>query len=67
MKSDGDSLSNRDFLRLSSFIEGYSGIKMSSAKKVMVEGRLRRRVRALGLSSLDAYCRALFDEGKLEK
>ena len=30
---------------LARFIQGYSGIKMPPAKKTMVEGRLRRRVR----------------------
>jgi chemotaxis protein methyltransferase CheR len=61
-----DSLSIRQFSRLASFIEDYSGIKMPPVKKVMVEGRLRRRVHSLGLSSLDDYCEHLFDRGELE-
>jgi chemotaxis protein methyltransferase CheR len=32
----------------------------------MVEGRLRKRVRSLGLPSLDHYCNTLFDGGQLE-
>ncbi|HSV28378.1 MAG TPA: CheR family methyltransferase [Candidatus Omnitrophota bacterium] len=61
-----DSLSPRDFSRLAEFIQGYSGIRMPPVKKTMVEGRLRRRVRALGLSSLSEYCSRLFEEGWLE-
>ena len=44
-----DRLSQRDFQRLARFIEGYSGIKMPPSKATMVEGRLRRRVRATGM------------------
>ncbi len=61
-----DRLSPQQFRRLASFIEGYSGIRMPPAKKVMIEGRLRRRVGKLGLSSLNAYCDRLFDQGDLE-
>ena len=44
VKSDAvDRLSKRNFDRLASFIEGYSGIKMPPSKITMVEGRLRRR------------------------
>lgn len=65
MPADNDHLSVSDFQRLASFIEDYCGIKMPPAKKTMVEGRLRRRVRALGMNSLDDYCRAFFDHGNL--
>lgn len=61
-----DHLSSRDFQRLARFIQDYSGIKMPDSKKSMVEGRLRRRVRALGLPSLADYCRHLFDQEGLE-
>ena len=61
-----DRLSPRDFTRLAQFIEGYSGIKMPPTKATMVEGRLRKRVRAAGLSSVSEYCRYLFDQDGLE-
>jgi len=61
-----DHLSARDFRRLADFIQEYSGIKMPEAKKTMVEGRLRKRVRATGAADLSAYCRRLFDEGGLD-
>lgn len=63
---DDDSLSHRQFQRLAEFIQNYSGIRMPVSKKTMVEGRLRRRVRLLGIPGLDDYCRLLFDENWLE-
>ena len=39
---------------------------MPESKKTMLEGRLRRRMRALSLPSLDAYCDYLFADGGLD-
>lgn len=50
-----DQLSERNFEMLASIVEGYAGIKLPQAKRTMVEGRLRRRVRQLGLAGLDDY------------
>ena len=61
-----DRLTQRDFQRLAKFIQQYSGIKMPSSKVTMVEGRLRKRVRATGTGSLAEYCRLVFDDGGLE-
>jgi chemotaxis protein methyltransferase CheR len=58
-------LSQRHFQRLAAFIENYSGIKIPPTKITMVEGRLRRRLRATGLSSLKQYCDYLFDRNGL--
>ncbi|EJW10743.1 Chemotaxis protein methyltransferase CheR [Rhodovulum sp. PH10] len=55
-----DRLSPREFERLADFIERYSGIKVPEGKTTMLEGRLRKRVRALGLDSLSDYCDYLF-------
>ncbi|ALK08305.1 CheR family methyltransferase [Blastochloris viridis] len=60
-----DQLSQSDFRRLADFIHGYSGIKMPPAKKTMVEGRLRRRLRATDTETLADYCRYVFDHGGL--
>jgi chemotaxis protein methyltransferase CheR len=62
-----DHLTQRDFHRLSELIEGYCGIKMPFRKRIMLEGRLRRRVRARGLDNLAGYCRYLFEEGGLRE
>lgn len=64
LKSDG--LNAHEFKQLAEYIHGTCGIKMPPAKKTMLEGRLRRRVRILGLPSLGAYCAYLFDEGGLD-
>jgi chemotaxis protein methyltransferase CheR len=60
-----DRLSPRNFQRLASFIERYSGIKTPSSKVTMVEGRLRKRVRATGMSNLKQYCDYLFERNGL--
>lgn len=61
-----DALSQQDFARLGAIIEQHCGIRMPSSKRTMVEGRLRRRVRALGLPSMHDYCRYVLDQGALE-
>jgi chemotaxis protein methyltransferase CheR len=61
-----DHLSAGDFDRLARFIHDYSGIKMPPNKKSMVEGRLRRRMRAVGVPSLASYCQYLFERNGLE-
>ena len=60
MESMDDRLSKRNFDALSRYIYDYSGIKMPITKITMLEGRLRRRLRATGISTLDAYCEYLF-------
>jgi len=61
-----DRLSKRNFDRLSAFIYRYSGIKMPQTKHTMLEGRLRRRLRATNIVSFDDYCDYVFDHGGLE-
>ncbi|RIV80188.1 chemotaxis protein CheR [Aurantiacibacter xanthus] len=56
-------MSPRNFARLASFIHSETGIKMPHNKLTMLEGRLRRRVRATGVADLNAYCELLFDPG----
>lgn len=58
-----DLLRRSDFARVAAFIESTTGIKVPPGKKTMVEGRLRRRARALGLANLEEYCRVVFEEG----
>ncbi|MDR3467108.1 MAG: protein-glutamate O-methyltransferase [Xanthobacteraceae bacterium] len=61
-----DRLTLQEFQRLAKFIHDYSGIKMPPSKLTMVEGRLRKRVRALKLASLAEYCDYLFEKDGLE-
>jgi chemotaxis protein methyltransferase CheR len=63
----GDRISKRNFEKLASFIYDYSGIKMPPTKLTMLEGRLRRRLRATNISSFDDYCDFLFNGGGLEQ
>ncbi|RYC28983.1 protein-glutamate O-methyltransferase CheR [Lichenibacterium minor] len=65
MQPAPDRLSDRRFAAIAHFVEGSVGIKLPPSKRIMVEGRLRRRVRALGLSGLDDYAAHLFDRGAL--
>ena len=53
-------LSDRDFSDLSRFIHAQCGIKVPPSKKIMLEGRLRRRLRILGFSSFERYLEYLF-------
>jgi len=58
-------LSNKLFGQLSDFIHSEVGIKITPVKKVMLEGRLQKRLRKLGMRSFEEYCGFLFsDEGR---
>jgi chemotaxis protein methyltransferase CheR len=61
-----NSLSNIDFEKLSRFIHEQSGIKMPSVKKVMMEARLRKRLKELNISSYSEYCKFLFSREGIE-
>ena len=59
------SLSSDDLHSLSTFIHEECGIKMPLSKRVMLESRLQKRLRALSINSFRDYCEYLFsDEGK---
>lgn len=66
-QGSGDGLSSRNFEALSRYIYDYSGIKMPITKLTMLEGRLRRRLRATGIASFNGYCDYLFKQGGIEK
>jgi chemotaxis protein methyltransferase CheR len=55
------SLSPETFARLARFITDELGIKMPEHKSTMVESRLLRRVRELGLTSVEQYGRYFFE------
>ncbi len=60
-------LSNHNFEKLSRIIYSQSGIKIPDTKKIMVEARLRKRLRALNFESYEEYCEFLFSKEGLEK
>ncbi len=56
-----------EFDRLSEFIIDHCGIKMPPAKKIMLESRLQKRLRSLGMTSFKEYCDYLFDQPEGEQ
>jgi len=61
-----DELTEGDYQTLAELLEGRVGIRLPAAKRTMLESRLRKRVRSLGLPGLDAYCHELFARNQLE-
>lgn len=60
-------LSGGDFDRLSRFIHDACGIRMTEAKKTMLEARLQKRLRTLGMGSFADYCAYLFSADGLAR
>jgi len=56
-----DGLSARDFKRVSELVGTKVGIKLPDVKRTLVEGRLRKRMRAVGFDKLSDYCKWMFD------
>ncbi len=61
MTTHADSLSSRDLNRLCRLIYEQAGITLGAEKQIMLEGRLKRRLTSLQLSSYGEYCDYLFD------
>lgn len=60
-------LSARGFTRLAGYITDELGIKMPESKLSMIQSRLVRRVRELGLRSLEDYADYFFSSGQIEE
>jgi chemotaxis protein methyltransferase CheR len=58
-------LSDKHFQHLSALIETRTGIRLPPNKRSMVEGRLRKRLKALGIASIEDYGNMIFEEGAL--
>lgn len=58
----GMRLTGEDFRRLAGFIYDACGIRMPVSKKSMLESRLQKRLRILGMGSFTQYCAYLFSE-----
>lgn len=56
LASEEDRISARQFKALAELIQLETGINIKSSKQTMLEGRLRRRARALGVGSIGDYC-----------
>lgn len=66
MGNANDGLRNADFDRLRGLIHAQCGISLSADKKTMLEIRIKRRVRSLGMASLVEYCNQLFSPAGIE-
>jgi len=56
-------MTQAEFTRFSEFIIGQCGIKMPPSKKIMLEARLQKRLRALGIQSFGEYYQHVHGEG----
>jgi chemotaxis protein methyltransferase CheR len=61
------SMTDKEFKRLSDFIHNEVGIKLPSSKKVMVEARLQKRLRTLGMPGYHQYYEFLFSPKGLDE
>lgn len=59
-------LSDRHFRSIAQLIEGQVGIKLPAGKRLMLEGRLHKRVRALNYSGVNEYVETLFEADRLD-
>jgi chemotaxis protein methyltransferase CheR len=59
-------LSDQHFAYLSNLIETKVGIRLPPNKRTMVEGRLRKRLKALGIANVEAYGDYIFENGALD-
>lgn len=59
-------LDDKDFRKIAALVGNHTGIKLPQTKRLMVEGRLRKRAHALGYPDVSGYCRYLFDDRGLD-
>lgn len=60
-------LTDRQFRSIAELVESHVGIKLPPAKRLMLEGRLQKRVRALNHASVSEYAERLLGGEYLEK
>ncbi len=63
----GSRMNDHDFKKFSDFVHKRVGIKLTPAKKNMVETRLHKRMRVLGMNSHHDYVRYVFSDEGMEK
>ncbi len=61
-----DTMSDKTFSRFGHFIQSRFGIKMPEGKKTMLQARLLKRLRKLGLETFDEYSEYLFSPEGME-
>jgi len=60
MSAHDECISNRDYTRLCDLIYAEAGIHLGTEKKIMLEARIKRRLKALQIGSYREYCDYLF-------
>lgn len=60
-------MSDKLFRRFSTFVHTELGIKMPDAKKTMLQARLQKRLRKLGIESFDEYYKYVFSDEGIKK
>jgi chemotaxis protein methyltransferase CheR len=60
-------MSWKTFSRIAGFIHARVGIKMPESKSTMLQGRLQKRMRHLGISSFDKYADYLFSPEGMQR
>ncbi len=61
-KIDSVELSNKMFNRFSTFVERELGIKMPEVKKTLLQGRIHKRMRKVGIPTFEEYYEYVFSE-----
>jgi chemotaxis protein methyltransferase CheR len=62
MIAHDEALSSRDYARLCELIYAKAGIHLGAGKQTMLEVRIKRRLKALNLTSYGQYCDYLFEQ-----
>ena len=62
----GSEMSDDEFGRFSELIQTQFGIRMPPTKKVLLQSRFQRRLRALGMRSYGEYCDYVFSQEGME-
>ena len=61
MSAHDEQMSSRDYARLCDLIYTEAGIHLGTEKKIMLEVRIKRRLKALNMQTYREYCDYLFD------
>lgn len=62
-QDDASPLNAHNLDRLIRFVKEHSGIVIAPSKRTMLEGRVRRRMRAVGIPNINDYCNFMFEQG----
>ena len=61
-----DNLSRKTFRRFSAYIQSELGIRMPETKMSMIQSRLQKRLRSLGINRFDDYCDYVFSAAGMQ-